>query len=98
MDGAISADRELSVEITRRLQSAWARFQRGKMVTYDRPGACLRLKVRMLNAEVIEAPPYGCVAWSPNKPDYDMLRQVTHSMLLRCLNWRKRTCEDQTLL
>ena len=91
---AISADREL---ITRCVQSASARFQRCNMEIYDRPGACLRLKVWMLNAEVVETPLYGCVAWSLNKAESDMLRQVTHSMLLRCLSWRKRTCDGHTL-
>ena len=45
----------------------------------------LRLKVRMLKVEVIETLLYGCVTWSPSKPDYDRLRQVHHSMLLLSL-------------
>ena len=85
LGGAITADRELSAEITRRLQRAWACFQRCKMETYDRPGVHLRLKVRMLKVQVIETLLYGCVTWSPNKLDYDRLRRVHHSMLLRCL-------------
>ena len=44
--GAITADRDLSIEITRRLQRAWACFQRYKMEIYDRPGVRSRLKVR----------------------------------------------------
>ena len=51
----------------------------------------------MLKVEVIETLLYGCVTWSANKPDYDRLRQVHHSMLLRCLGWRKRTRDDHTL-
>ena len=38
LGGAITADRELSIDITRRLQRAWACFQRYKMEIYDRPG------------------------------------------------------------
>ena len=57
----------------------------------------LRLKVRLLKAEVVEALIYGCMTWSPNKPDYDRLRRVHHSMLLRCLGWRKRKRDDHTL-
>ena len=94
---AITADRDLSIEITRRLQRAWARFQRYKMEIYDHPGVRLRLKVRLLKAEVVETLLYGCMAWSPNKPDYDRLRRVYHSMLLRCLGWRKRKRDDHTL-
>ena len=80
LSGAISADRELSIEITRRLQRAWACFQRYEMEIYDRPGVRLRLKVRLLKAEVIETLLYGCMTWSPNKPDLDRLRQVHHSL------------------
>ena len=71
LSGAISADRTLDVEITRRLQRAWVCVQRYKMEIYDRPGVRLRLKVRMLSAWVIEALLYGCVTWSPNKADND---------------------------
>ena len=45
--GAISANRDLSVEVTRRLQRAWAFFQRYKIEIYDRPGVRLRLKVKV---------------------------------------------------
>ena len=38
LDGAITAGRDLSIEITRRLQRAWTCFQRYKMEIYDRPG------------------------------------------------------------
>ena len=41
LGGAITADRDLSIEITRRLQRAWACFQRYKMEIYDRPGVRL---------------------------------------------------------
>ena len=67
------------------------------MEIYDRPGVRLRLKVRLLKAEVVETLLYGCMTWSPNKPDYDRLRRVQHSMLLRCLGWRKRKRDDHTL-
>ena len=51
----------------------------------------------MLNTEVIEILLYGCVTWSPNKPDYDRIRQVHHSMRLQCLGWRKRKPDDHAL-
>ena len=73
LGGAITADRDLSIEITLRLQRAWACFQRYKMEIYDRPGVRVRLKVRLLKAEVSEILLYGCMKWSPNKPDYDRL-------------------------
>ena len=97
LGGAITADRDLTIKVTRRLQRAWACFQRYKMETYDRPGVRLRLKVRLLKAEVVETLLYCCMTWSPKKPDYDRLRRVHRSMLLRCLGWRKRKRDDHTL-
>ena len=98
LGGAITADRDLNIEITRRLQRAWACFQRYKMEIYDRPGVRLRLKVRLLKAEVVETLLYRGMTWSPKKPGYDRRRRVHHSMLLRCLGWRKRNRDDHTLL
>ena len=97
LDGAITTDRDLSIELMRRLQRAWAYFQRYKMEIYDRPGVHLRLKVRLLKAEVVDTLIHGCMTWSPNKPDYDRLRLVHHSIVLRCLGWRKRKRDDHTL-
>ena len=54
LGGAITADRDLSIETTRRLQRAWACFQRYKMEIYNRPGVRLRLKEGLLTAEVVE--------------------------------------------
>ena len=97
LGGAITADRDLNIEITRPLQRAWACFQRYKMDIYDRPGVRSRLKVRLLKAKVIETLLDGCMTWTPNKPDYDRPRRVHHSMLLRCLGWRKRKRDDHSL-
>ena len=94
---AISANRDLCTEITRRLQRDWECLQRYKMEINDRLGVRLRLKVRSLKAEVVETLLYGRTTWSPNKPDYDRLQQVHHSMLLLCLGWRKRKRDDHSL-
>ena len=60
LGGAISADWDLRrVEVTRRIQRAWACFWRYKMEIYDRPSVRLRLKVRMPKAEVLETLLYG---------------------------------------
>ena len=96
LGGAITADRVLCIEITRRFQRAWACFQRFKIEICDCPGVRYRLKVRLLKAEVIETLLYGCMTWIPNKRDYHRLRRIHHSMLLRCLGWRKRKRDDHT--
>ena len=57
----------------------------------------MRLKVWLLKAQVLATLLYGCVTWSLKPADYDRLRKVHHKMLLRCLGWRKRKCEDHTL-
>ena len=57
----------------------------------------LRLEVWSLKAEVAEKLLYGCMTWSPNKPDYHRQRRVHHSMLLRCLGRRKWRRDDHTL-
>ena len=88
LDGAVSANRDTSIEITRRLQGAWAYCQRYKIEIKDFLGVRLRLKVRMWNAEVIETLLYGCTTWSPSKLDFDRLRRGHRSMLLQCLGWR----------
>ena len=67
------------------------------MEIYVRPGVRLRLKVRLLKADVIETLLYGCMTWSSNKSDYDRLRRVHHSMLLRCIGWRKQKRDGYTL-
>ena len=82
---AITADRDRSIEITRCLQRALACLQRYKTANYDGPGVRLRLKVRLLKAEVVETLLYGCMTWNPNKPDFDRSRRVHRTMLLRCL-------------
>ena len=51
---AISANWDLAVKATCRLQMAWAWFVRYKKEIYDRPGVRLRLKVWVLKAEIIE--------------------------------------------
>ncbi|CAM9611910.1 unnamed protein product [Pylaiella littoralis] len=47
-------------EINHRVQRAHACFRRNSQTMYDRPGAPLRLKVRLLQAEVVETLLYGC--------------------------------------
>ena len=94
---AITAEGYFSFEITWRLQRALASVQRYKMEIFDHSGVRLRLKVRLMKAEVVETLLFGCMTCNPNKPDYDRLKRVHHSILLRCLGWRKRKRDDHTL-
>ena len=67
------------------------------MEIYDCPGVRLGLKVRLLEADVVETLIYGCMTSSPKKPDYDKLQRAHRPMLLRCLGWRKRNRDNHTL-
>ena len=67
------------------------------MEIYDRPGARVRPKVRMLKAKVIKTLLYGCVTRRPNKLDYDRLRQAHHSVHLQCPGSWKRKRDDHIL-
>ena len=100
--GTISADWDLGiVEVTRRLQRAWACFGQYEMEMYGRPGVRPRLNVRMLKAEVIETPNTVLrvrdVEPEQRLTDCDRLRKTQHQTLLRCLGRRKRKREGQTL-
>ena len=72
--GAISVDRDLSVEVTRRPQRAWSCFRRHKTVIYDHPGVRLPLKVQILKAESIR----NATVWGRHvEPKHGRSRQST---------------------
>ena len=52
--GTISKCPDIAVEINRRVRLAWLSFKRYSTGLYDRPEANLELKVRPLQAEVME--------------------------------------------
>ena len=98
LGGAISVDWDLrSVEVMRRIQRAWRSSDGVRWKSMTVRVCALRLKVRMLKAEVLETLLYGCVTWSPSKSDYRRLQKAHHQMLLRCLGWRKRKHKDPIL-
>ncbi|CAM9795254.1 unnamed protein product, partial [Sphacelaria rigidula] len=52
-------------------------------------GAELSLKVRLLEAEEMEALLYGCATWTLRSEDFDSLRTVHHKPLLRVVGFRR---------
>ena len=72
-------------------------FRKYTFELYDRPSAPFELKIRMLRAEVLETMLYGCVTWSPRACHYDTLRQAHHSLLIRCIGWRKNNRTDHPI-
>ena len=57
---------------------------------YDQSTAQIRLKVRMLKAEVMGTMLYGCVTWSPTVTHLAILRTAHHRLLLRCIGWKRK--------
>ena len=53
-DEAISAERDLTIEVVRRLQTAWSCVGRCRIEPYDLRSVRVRLKAQIPKAEVIE--------------------------------------------
>ena len=95
--GNVSYNADLSIEVDRRIRNAGCSFRKYTLELYDRPGAPLELKIRMLRAEVLETRVYGCVTWSPRACQYDTLRRVHHRLLTCCIGWRKHHRADHLI-
>ena len=89
LGGNVNHNVDLSIEVDRRICNAWCSFWKYNLELYDRPSAPLKLKIRMVRAEVLETMLYGCITWSPRKCYYDKLRRAHHRFLTRCIGWRK---------
>ena len=97
LGGQICQDETIDGEIRHRVRRAWACFRRHGQAMYDRARAPLRLNVRLLQAEVVEALLYGCVTWNLKPVQYGQLRAAHHQVLLRCIGWTKRVRTDRPL-
>ena len=77
----------MAAEIRRCTGEAWSVFHRHANVVYDRPTTTgpMALKLRMLQAEVREAPLYGCSTWTLLSREYGLLCTQHHRPLLRCV-------------
>ena len=87
LGGDVNHNADLSIEVDRRIRSAWCSFRKYTLELYDGPSVPLELKIRMLRAEVLETMLYGCVTWSPRACHYDTLRRVHHRFPIRCIGW-----------
>ena len=84
-------------ETKRRVRLAWACYSRLKRGLYDMEAAPIVLKVRILNAEVMETSPYGCVTWTLGKEYFAELRTVHHMFLLRIIGFQRRQRTDRLM-
>lgn len=90
LGGLINEDGELKRQINHRGRAAWGCVRRYGPELFDRPGAPQRLKVRLLQAEAMEALLYGCVAWSPRQDHYALLTTIHYRLLLRVIGYHRR--------
>ena len=77
LGGAVTKIPNMSVEIARRTRACLMRIRRYLCELYDQPKVALSLKTRMVNAEAIEAPLYGCSTWTLRQEHYAKLRTYT---------------------
>ena len=82
LGGLVNEDGELTQDVNHRSRAAWACIRRFSRELFDRPRAPWRLKVRLLRAEAMEAPLYGCMTWAPRRDHYRLLRRTHHRLLL----------------
>ena len=86
LGGAVTETPDMSAEIVRRTRAAcWMRIRRCSRELYGQPKVALSLKTRMVRAEAIEAPLYGCSTWTLRQEHYAKLRTVHHRVLLRII-------------
>ncbi|CAB1103136.1 unnamed protein product [Ectocarpus sp. CCAP 1310/34] len=89
----ISADGKADREITSHSCRAWKCYRRNSASMYDRRRADRQLKIRLLQAEVVETLLYGCASWSLTAEHYTKLNG-THRQFL---SWSKRKRSDRPL-
>ena len=97
LGGNVNHNAALPIEINRRIHNTRYSFWKYTLKLYDRLSAPIKLKIRMLRAEVLETMLYGCVTWSPRACHYDTLRQVHHSVLTRCIGWLAKHRADHPI-
>ena len=85
LGGNVNINADLPIEVDRRIRNAWGSFWKCTFELYDQPSAPLKLKIRKLRAEVLEAMLNGCATWSPRACHYDTLRRAHHKFLTRCI-------------
>ena len=86
LGGNVNHNAELSIEVDRRIRNAWRSSRKYTLELFDRLGAPLELKIRMLRAEVLETMLYSCTTWNSRACHYDTLRRAHHRFLTCCIS------------
>ena len=81
---------DMSVEIATRTRACWMRIRRYRRELYDQPKIALSLKIRIVEAEAIEALLYGCSTWTLRQEHYANLRTAHHRVLPRIIGAQRK--------
>ncbi|CAB1097367.1 unnamed protein product [Ectocarpus sp. CCAP 1310/34] len=90
LGGLVNEHGDLTRENNYRSRGAWACLRRYGRELFDRPQAPFRLKIRLLQAEAMDALLYGCMTWSPLSGHYQTLRSIHHRLLLRVIGYKRK--------
>ncbi|CAB1105935.1 unnamed protein product [Ectocarpus sp. CCAP 1310/34] len=83
LERTISADGKADREITSRSCRAWKCYRRNSASMYDRRRADRQLKIRLLQAEVVETLLYGCASWSLTAEHYTKPKRMLLGAMAR---------------
>ena len=97
LGGHVVASADIMPEITQRIRLARVCYHRFKRELYDMEDATFTLKVRMLNAELMETLLCGFVSWTPGKEHCAELRTAHHKLLLRITGFQRRQRTDNLM-
>lgn len=86
LDGAVTKNENVSIEINRRIRVASARLREYSSQLYDRSNTQLPMKIRLLQAEVMEAMLYGCATWTLRSEDFDTTRPAHYKLYCEWLD------------
>ena len=95
--GAVTKTPDMSVEIATLTRACWTRIRRYLRELYGQPKVALSLKTRMVKAEAIEAPLYGCSTWTLRQEHYAKLRTVHHRVLLRIIGAQRKRPDHRVM-
>ena len=77
-------------EIARRTRACWMHIRRYLRELYDQPKVALSFKTRMVKAEAVEAPLYGCSTGTLCREHYSKFCAVHHRVLLRIIGAQRK--------
>ncbi len=97
LGSCLHEDADITAELKRRRSRTACKMKDYSKQLYDNRHVPLSTKIRMLKAEVMEALLHGAKTWTLHTEHYVMLRQTHHTLLKRCIGFKKKHRTDHTL-